>query len=243
MAYLAVAISSALVLVIVIYTPFWQGFKTFSSLLSQDTRYMASFATMLADVSSGKVTLNQAKLLGRVLFGIIYIYTLSLSRKRLSDMLRACFIAFFFFTALAVSNFEIWYAIWPMMLAILLSSRAVSLSMFVFAYGVSLSMTNYVFLGAWIGFTDSNYALINNLAYLMDFMPAILILFCFALQQMLSVNSKKGKSRAMAEGLASEPAVVKERVSNSANTATNVPLEETTTISPKASDNERGLFP
>jgi len=189
MIYLALAIFSALVLILSIYGPFWQGLQTLNALQSQDKRYMSSFATMLADTSLGKVTRDQAKLLGRVFFGIIYLYALTLSQKRLPDMLRACFMTLFFLVALAVSNFEVWYAIWPMMLAILLPSTVVSLSMLVFAYGVSLSVTNYVFLASWLGFTEPSYALANNLAYLMTFMPAILILFCFTLQQILSTHS------------------------------------------------------
>lgn len=193
MTYLALAILSAVVIVVSIYGPFWQGLKTFQALLSQDQRYMSSFATMLADTVSGQMTRDRAKLLGRVPFGILYLYALTLSRKRLPDMLRACFITLFFLTALAVSNFEVWYAIWPMMFAILLPSTVVSLCMLVFAYGVSLSVTNYVFLVAWLGFTEPSYALANNLAYLMTFIPSILILFCFTLQQMVSSQAWEKK--------------------------------------------------
>lgn len=197
MTYLALALLSALVIIIPIYGPFWQGFETFHSLLFQDQRYQSSFATMLADTVSGQMTQDQAKLLGRVLFAIIYLYALYLSRKRLTDMLLACFITFFFFIALAVSNFEVWYAIWPMMLAILLPSPVVSLSMLIFAYGVSLSVINYIFLVRWLGVTEPSFALANNLAYLMTFVPSILIIFCFTLQQLLSANSKRAKDRVL----------------------------------------------
>lgn len=200
MAFLALAFLSAIVIVIPIFGPFWQGFKIFHALLSQDQRYMSSFATMLADTMSGanvpfnltrqQLARDQAKLLGRIFFAIIYIYALYISSKRLSDLLRACFITFFFFIALALSNFEVWYGIWPIMLAILLPSTVVSLSMLVFAYGVSLSVINYTFLIAWLGASEPNYALANNLAYLMTFVPAILILFCFTLHQLFSSNAK-----------------------------------------------------
>ncbi|HEY4032354.1 MAG TPA: hypothetical protein VGL94_00125 [Ktedonobacteraceae bacterium] len=213
--YLALVIFSTLMLFMLVYAPFWQGIKTLNALQSQDQRYMSSFATMLADTSLGKVTRDQAKWLGRVLFGIIYIYALFLSRKRLPDMLRACFLTLFFFTALAVTNFEVWYAIWPMMFAILIPSTIVSLSMFVFAYGVSLSVIDYIFLASWLGFTEPSYALANNLAYLMTFMPAILMLFCFTLQQIVSVKPKIDKGRVQAESPADEPVNVKERASSS----------------------------
>jgi hypothetical protein len=183
--YLILAILSALLLVVVIYGPFWGGIATLNPLLSQDQRYMSSFSTMLTNISSGQITQGRAKLLGRVLFGIIYLYALFLSTQRLPDLLRACFLALFFFLALAVTNFEIWYAIWPVMFGILLPSAAISLSLFVFVYGASLSVTTYVYLWVWLGLTDSNLALVNDLAYLITFMPAILILLCLALQQIL----------------------------------------------------------
>ena len=183
--YLILAILSALLLVVVIYGPFWGGIATLNPLLSQDQRYMSSFSTMLTNISSGQITQGRAKLLGRVLFGIIYLYALFLSTQRLPDLLRACFLALFFFLALAVTNFEIWYAIWPVMFGILLPSAAISLSLFVFVYGASLSVTTYVYLWVWLGLTDPNLALVNDLAYLITFMPAILILICSALQQIL----------------------------------------------------------
>jgi hypothetical protein len=194
MTYLTLALLSALLLVVAIYGPFWRGLNSLNTVLSQDQRYMSSFSTMLTDISSGQVTQDGAKLLGRVLFGITYVYALFLSTKRLPDMLRACFLALFFFLALAVTNFEIWYGIWPAMFAILLPSVAVSLSLFVFVYGASLSVTAYVYLWVWLGLTTPNLAIVNNLAYLITFMPAILIIFCFALQQMLSVKYAIDKS-------------------------------------------------
>jgi hypothetical protein len=188
--YLILAILSALLLVVVIYGPFWGGLATLEPLLNQDQRYMSSFSTMLTNISSGQITRDVAKQLGRVLFGIIYLYALFLSTRRLPDMLRACFLALFFSLAFAVTNFEIWYAIWPVMFGILLPSVAISLSLFVFVYGASLSVTIYVYLWVWLGLTDPNLALVNDLAYLITFMPAILILLYFALRQVLQLTAQ-----------------------------------------------------
>jgi hypothetical protein len=188
MVYLALAILSALLLVIVIYRPFWDGLKALDPLLSQDQRYEASFSTMLTDVSSGQITLDGAKLLGRVLFGISYTYALFLARKRLPDMLLGCFIALFSLLALGVTNFEIWYAIWPVMFAILIPNTMVTLSMLVLLYAASLKETFDYFVLAWLGFTDSNFALRNSLTYLMIFMPATLIFYCLALRKMVPIK-------------------------------------------------------
>jgi hypothetical protein len=188
--YLALAITSSLLLVIILYAPFWQGLKTFDQLTYQDQRYMSSFSTMLTDISSTHVTLDQAKLWGRILFGAIYLVALFLSTQRLSSMLLGCFVALFFFLALAVTNFEIWYAIGPIMLAIIAARTVPSLAAFLLAYGASISATSFYYLWVWLGLSGPNLALINNIAYLITFMPAILILFGSALQQILSKESE-----------------------------------------------------
>lgn len=193
--YLALAITTSLALIVIIFGPFWQGLKTLDPLLFQDQRYMSSFSAMLTDISSANITQDQAKLLGRILFGGIYIYALFLSTRRLSDMIRGCFITLFFFLALAITNFEIWYAILPAMLAIITSRIAVPLAMLLFVYGASLSVTTYVYLWPWLGLSSSNLALVNNLAYLITFMPAILLLLCFVLQQGLSVKYRVYKDQ------------------------------------------------
>jgi hypothetical protein len=193
--YVALAITGSLLLVAIIYAPFWQGFKTLDPVLSQDQRYMSSFSTMLIDISSGHITLDQAKLWGRILFGVAYLFALFLSTRRPSDMVRGCFVALFFFLAFGVTNFEIWYAIWPIMLAITTAQTLESLAVALFAYGTSLSVTTYVYLWVWLGVNNTNLALVNNLAYLITFLPATLILFGFALQSALSIASRFYKSQ------------------------------------------------
>lgn len=189
MAYLALATLSALLLVIAIAGPFWDGLKTLNPLLSQDQRYEASFSTMLTDISSGQLTLDKAKLVGRILFGISYLYALLLSRKDFLYMIYGCFIALFSLLALGVTNFEIWYAIWPVMFAVLLPNTMVTMSMLLLLYAASLKETFDYFLLAWLGFTDSAFDIRNSTTYLLIFMPTTLIFFCLRLRKMLSIKS------------------------------------------------------
>jgi hypothetical protein len=109
-------------------------------------------------------------------------------------MLLGCFVALFFFLAFAVTNFEIWYAIWPIMLAIITARTVPSLAAFLLAYGASISATSYYYLWVWLGLSSPNLALINNIAYLITFMPAILVLFGSVLQQTLSMDYSVYKS-------------------------------------------------
>ncbi len=186
--YSALAILSAIALVIIIGGPFWDGLKTLNPLLSQDQRYEASFSTLLTDISSGQITLDKAKLLGRILFGISYLYALFLSRKDVHSMLCGCFIALFSLLALGMTNFEIWYAIWPVMFAVLLPNTMVTISMFILLYTASLKEAFDYFLLGWLGFTDSSFALRNSTTYIFIFVPAILIFFCLTLRKMVSIK-------------------------------------------------------
>jgi hypothetical protein len=176
--YLLVGGLSALALVIVLYAPFWQGWQTISGTITQDQRYMSSFSTLLNFLFPRNVSLEQGKLLGRILYVPFYLFALFLSsRKPVTALLLGSFIALFFVQALALSNFDVWYAVWPMMLATLLPPLAYRLAALFFVYGTSLSVTLYYYVWIWLGLQDSrNLSLMNTVAYIMTFIPALLLL-------------------------------------------------------------------
>ncbi|HZR39284.1 MAG TPA: hypothetical protein VFB12_04165, partial [Ktedonobacteraceae bacterium] len=188
--YFFQAIGVSLLLSILIYLPFWSGQDTIHSLLNEDNIYMASFATMLHDTSGLHISLDQGKAIGRVIYGLFYLYALFLSTRKLPDMLRGGFIALFCLVAFATSKFEIWYAIWPVMLAVLTGRREQSLAAFLLTYGASISVTMYVYLWVWMGVNDQTLAVIHNMAYLISFAPALLLLFCSALRQLSAIQYK-----------------------------------------------------
>jgi hypothetical protein len=184
--YVAVVTLFSLALISALYWPFWQGWKTFERLGFQNSLYMSSFSTMLTDLSSGQVARDQAKWLGQIWFGIIYAYALFLATQSKVRLLQGCFLASFSFLAFGVTNFEIWYAIWPVIFAVLLPAVTTQLSMLLFLYSTSLSVLLYGYLWVWLGVTDSALALINDVAYLMVFGPAFLLLGGFTLQRWFS---------------------------------------------------------
>jgi hypothetical protein len=189
--YFLQAIVVSFLLIMVIYLPFWSGPNTLLSVLHEDSIYMASFATMLYDTSAMQISLDQGKLIGRVIFGCFYLYALFLSTKSLPNMLQGCFLTLFFLVTLATSKFEIWYAIWPVLLAVLVPRREYSLAVFLFTYGASISVTLYVYIWVWLGVNDQTVAVIHNLAYLISFAPALLLLFGFALKQFSAAQYKR----------------------------------------------------
>jgi hypothetical protein len=199
--YLLVGGLSALALVIVLYAPFWQGWQTISGTLTQDQRYMSSFSTLLHFLFPQNVSLEQGKLLGRILYVPFYLFALFLSsRKPVTALLLGSFIALFFVQALALSNFEIWYAIWPMMLAALLPQMAYRLAAVFLVYGASLSVTLYYYVWIWLGLRDSrNLSLMNTVAYIIAFIPALL----FLLDQMRRWLLARRKDKLRPEQIAS----------------------------------------
>jgi hypothetical protein len=188
----AVVTLFSLALISALYWPFWQGWKTFERLGFQNSLYMSSFSTMLTDLSSGQVARDQAKWLGQIWFGIIYAYALFLATQSKVRLLQGCFLASFSFLAFGVTNFEIWYAIWPVIFAVLLPAVTTQLSMLLFLYSTSLSVLLYGYLWVWLGVTDSALALINDVAYLMVFGPAFLLLGGFTLQRWFSGKPRHG---------------------------------------------------
>ncbi|MBV9258863.1 MAG: hypothetical protein JO215_12690 [Ktedonobacteraceae bacterium] len=182
--YFFQAVGLSLLLLTILYLPFWSGPNTLLSVLHEDSIYMASFATMLHDTSAMRISLDQGKLIGRIIFGLFYLYVLFLSTRSLPDMLRGCFLSLFFLMALATSKFEIWYAIWPVMLAVLTGRKELSSVAFFLTYGASISVTMYVYIWVWMGVNNQTVAVIHNMAYLISFAPALLLLFGFALKQL-----------------------------------------------------------
>ncbi len=187
-ALLVLLVSSLLIVGILL--PFWAGPTMFLSVIHADNLYMASFATVLYDTSATRISLDQGKLIGRLIFSCFYVYALFLSTKSLPDMLRGCFLALFFFVAFAASKFEIWYAIWPVLLAVLVPRKEQSLAAFLLTYGASISVTLYVYVWVWLGLNDDTIAVVHVMAYLISFAPALLLLFGSALKQFSVMQSK-----------------------------------------------------
>jgi hypothetical protein len=188
--YLALAMLSAIILTIAIYAPFWEGLQTFSRVLLQDQLYEASFSTLVNDLSSRQIPLDQAVRLGRILFGISYLCALYLTSRNIFQMLCGCFVTLFALLALGTTNFEIWYAIWPVMFAILLPNTMLTISMLMMLYAAALKETFDYFLLDWLGYTNANYALRNSTTYILIFLPATLICFCLILWKVMLVKPK-----------------------------------------------------
>jgi fumarate reductase subunit D len=184
--FASIAIGEILLMSILAYWPFWSGTTTIHATLNEDNVYMASFATLLQTLGAGQFPLSQGKLIGRVIYGGIYLYSVYPATKRSSKaLLRGSFLALFFLIALATSKFEIWYALWPVVLAILTGRRSLFLAAFLLTYGASLSVTLYVYIWFWMGINDQTVQIIHSTAYALTFVPALLLPVGMALRKQL----------------------------------------------------------
>ncbi len=183
--YIGKIVVTSIFLIALIFGPFWAGSHTLDASLDQEHYFIASFSTLVHDISSKQITLENAKLLGRILFGIIYLYALYLSTKSLSSLIQAAFITLFFFLAFATGKFVPWYAIWPTMLAILLARVGETVAIGLFSYGTALSTVVYQYFFVWFGLTVPSLDASNTLAYLLCFLPAIILFYCFIMKRIL----------------------------------------------------------
>ncbi len=178
MQYTIRATAATLLLTLLTFGPFWDGPHTFDSLFFVNNINLSSFNMFLNDISSLTISLDQAKQWGLVLFGTFYLYALFLCSRKIEDMLRGCFIAMFALLAFGVTNVEVWYAIWPFTLAILVPAIEETLIAFIFIYGAMLTELVHAYVWPWINVQANIYTsmLINSIAYLTIFLPALILL-------------------------------------------------------------------
>jgi hypothetical protein len=176
--YAILATGMSLLLTLVTFGPFWAGLRIFDSLFFVSRINLSSFNMFLNDISSRSISLDQAKLLGFAVFGCFYLYALFLCCKGIEDMLRGCFITMFALLGFGVSNVEVWYAIWPFALAILVPAMDVTLIASLCIYGATLTELVHAYVWPWVKIQTNTFAfdVVNSIAYLTIFLPALLLL-------------------------------------------------------------------
>jgi hypothetical protein len=178
--FVVLGVIASLALVVAAYAPFWEGTRTITNVLSQSERYADSWSSALGSLFPTGPTAPQNALLGRVLFVPIYLYALWLSIHRFPDLLRGLFLVMFFFLALAATNTEPWYSIWPIVLAASVPGLVERLAVALLGYGAAFGNTLYIFIWVWLGLGDpNNFRIINVSVYSVTFVPAALTLLIY----------------------------------------------------------------
>lgn len=173
--YLTITGFSCVAVAVIAYFPFWAGFGVIAHLLGQDQRHLSSFSTVLPGLFP-TVSESAATLAGRVLFVPIYGVCLWLATRDFESLLRGCFVAMFALLALAVTNFESWYVIWPAVLAGAAPRLAERLSTVLMSYGSVLLASFFGYLWVWYGLSPGGFMIADTLSYLLIFVPAAVAL-------------------------------------------------------------------
>lgn len=189
---MAVGLVGSTVLVVLAYLPFWRGLSTLNRPLLENGFDLQSFASVLGSIVPG-LDPDRAMLIGRILFAAVYAYALVLSTRRPVDLLRGCFLTLFFMLGLAVSNFKIWYATWPLVLGACLGSVEGSAALLM-AYGATISAAIFGYLFVWWGESSSGFNLANDLSYVVAFAPAATLLGTVAVRRLLKRSPVVGVS-------------------------------------------------
>lgn len=200
--YAVLATGLSLLLALITFGPFWAGLRIFDSLFFVSRINLSSFNMFLNDISSRTISLDQAKLLGFAVFGCFYLYALFLCCKGIEDMLRGCFITMFALLGFGVSNVEVWYAIWPFALAILVPATDVTLMASLCVYGATLTELVHAYVWPWINIQTNTFAfnVVNSIAYLTIFLPALLLLLGLEGRRMCKDIAQFFAARKVAKG-------------------------------------------
>jgi hypothetical protein len=174
--YAVTAVGGSLVLVALVYAPFWRGPYTLRDLF-QSLGYSVSFGRLLVDLLPGRISVNAGGLVGWVLFVAVYNYAIWLAPGRIGDLLRACFMALFGFVALAINNFQVWYGLWPVLIAAALAYAPEGPTAILLAYGASLPAAFRPYLYSWLGGVThpGTFRFVDEISYLASFVPAALL--------------------------------------------------------------------
>jgi len=174
--YAASAAAWSFAVIVVLYVPFWEGPATLSNLLTQNQRHVNSFSSVLP----GSFSLDQASIVGWALFLALYGYLLWSCSGDLPHLLQGCFPALFGFLALAASNVEAWYLLWPAVVAATVPYIQERAAGVLLSYGTELSAVIFGYIWVWVGFNRNDLTTLNATTYAMAFLPAIAALIGMA---------------------------------------------------------------
>lgn len=170
--YLGESGLTALGIVILAYAPFWHSIHSFVNGITVATqRYSDSFPRLILDLFH--FTPNWAALTGWLVFVAAYLLALDLAiQERPQELARACFLALLGFAGFGLTNDQVWYALWPVMVIALVPFSLQAVVAIVLSAGATLSIFVVYYLGAW---NPGNVELVDVLTYLVMFGPALLV--------------------------------------------------------------------
>lgn len=170
-------------IVIISYFPFWEGSATFAGCVVWITHHLQSFSSLLTNELSNIFTFTTAQWTSWFIFLCIFLFLLVSARKSEASLIRASFFSLFFFLLFGVSYFHVWYGIWPIVLAALLSRKSDSVTAIVFAYSLMISAILFSYIWMWFDARNPyTFAWLDTISCLVLFGPALFILVGFLIR-------------------------------------------------------------
>ncbi len=156
--------------------PFWRGEQTFASIFTTAQGSLYSFSMFLNDFSALKITVNQSKTIGLVIFSGVYLCALLFVSRHWISLLMGCFLTLFVFLAFAVTYVQPWYIIWACTLALLIPHKYMQRLAVSLAYGATLVELIHPYIWPWgVLHNVGGYAIANSMAYLILFCPSLIL--------------------------------------------------------------------
>jgi hypothetical protein len=166
----------SLALIINSFAPFWIGPQTFGRFFEQIKNQRYSFSAFLYYSSSGSISSNQANMIGWTFFGACFLYSLWLSSKDFSSLLKGCCITMFAFLGLSATYNQVWYLIWPFALAVLVPQTWIGLATIFPLYVATVEQPIDGYIVGWGVHRSFTVATVNIIVYLAIFFPPVLFL-------------------------------------------------------------------
>jgi hypothetical protein len=188
--YILKASICSAVLAFICFAPFWAGPQTFARFFSEIGYQLYSFSNFLPDSSAGRISPQQANVIGWFLFANCFLYALWLSSKDYVGLLKGCYITMFALLAFSATYVQPWYLIWPFIFALLIPQIGVSFAAILLTYGAILAELGLAYLFPW-GPTQAASTVISSCLYFIMFFPSTLFLLVFRFKRTFSRSSKQ----------------------------------------------------
>jgi hypothetical protein len=149
----ALGLTLALVLIILLHAPWWEGRRSLGWLAREDL-FTSSFATLAAlalQRLAGDAELARGVVRNAVLglFGLFYVWQLMRLRGETRHFTVGLYWTVFVFLCLAVLWFQPWYVVWLVALGAMAASGRVGRLTMLFAYTATWNYVVYIFFLRW----------------------------------------------------------------------------------------------
>jgi alpha-1,6-mannosyltransferase len=175
----------AMLLVLVVYRPFWEGFDTLTA-LRRTHLFTASFGSVLRLSLAPSLGLSNASTLARWTslgaFGVVVLVSLSMVRRARSvrDVLGLVYATLLAAVLFATTWFQAWYVVWPFAFGAALANSRRHLEMALLSLGGLLQYLVFIYLWVMGVFPRSENLEVQGAAYLAVVGPLLLGLACLA---------------------------------------------------------------